>query len=188
MHPIRYTLVSLACLAAAGQTEALADDLCPQVDALILSGQHIVPFADIAVPGPDELRNETLHSGNALLGLFTQCTLVDQLDDALRPSSTLTCSLVENEGEPVTEASRAGFITGALARLEDISVCLALKDGWATYGDVMEGEFSAYLNDWAEIRPEDAISAELTKSQQGDLPLDPIRLSMTLQTGRDDER
>ncbi|MEQ9505729.1 MAG: hypothetical protein RLO80_05625 [Hyphomonas sp.] len=188
MHPIRLAFASFACAAALGTQAALANDLCDKVDALIISGQHIVPFNTIVPPRPDDPRNDTVQSGDALLGLFSQCTLVDSFDDAFRLSSSLTCTLIENDGEPVTEASRADFLADELARLEEISVCLAMKDGWSMYGDVMEGEFTAYLNDWAEVRPEDAIGAELSVLQLEETPLVNAQLRMELQTDVGDVR
>ena len=188
MHSIRLTLAGFACAAAFGTPAALAEGVCAQVDALIFSGQHIVPFNTIVPPRPDDPRNDTVQSGDALLGLFSQCTLVDSFDDAFRLSSTLVCTLVENGGEPVTEASRADFLADELARFEEISICLAMKDGWSMYGDVMEGEFTAYLNEWAEVRPEDAIGAELSVLQLEETPLVNTQLRMELQTNPDAPR
>jgi hypothetical protein len=182
MHPIRFTLASLACVAGLGAPAALADELCDKVDALILSGQQDVSFADVSEPRPNALRNDEIRSGDALLGLFTKCTLVDEVDNAGRNNSTLTCSVTENNGEPVTEASRAGFIANELGHFEDISVCIAAKDGWFMYGDVSEGKFESNLNDWAETRPEDGINAELSVLQIEDTPLVNAQLVMQLWT------
>ncbi len=188
MHPIRAAFVSLVCAAAFGAPAAMADDLCAKFDALVLSGQQDASFADVSEPRPNELRNDTVSSGDALLGLFTQCTLVDDVRENGRGNSTLTCSLVENDGAPVTEASRASFIANEVTRLEDISVCLALKDGWFIAGDVREGKFYSNLNDWAETRPEDGIAAELTVLQLEETPMVNAQLVMELKTSLRDYR
>jgi len=188
MNPIRRALTGFACTLALGAPAASADDLCPKVDALVLSGQQDESFADVVAPRAVVPRNEAIRSGDALLGLFTLCTLVDEVDEGGRSTSTLTCSLTENEGEPVTQASRASFIANELTRLEDISVCLALKDGWFIYGDVREGKFYSNLNGWAEVRPEDGIAAELSVLQLEDTPLVNAQLLMQLKTNPRDPR
>ena len=189
MHPIRLFLASLACTAALGAPAALADDLCDKVDALILSGQQDVSFADVFKPRPNELRNDNVYSGDALLGLFTKCTVIDQIDKVGRGNTTLSCVLEEAEGETVTEESRKAYVANEFARFQAISACIAAKEGWGSYGKLAEGRpFNAFLETEAQTRLEDAISAELGIVQMGVAPLYRVELMMNLRTTPRDYR
>jgi hypothetical protein len=189
MHPIRLALTSLAFTAALGIPTASADALCDKVDALILSGQQDVSFADVFKPRPNELRNDNVYSGDALLGLFTKCTVTDQIDKVGRGNTTLSCALTEGETGMVTEESRKAFVANEFARFQAISACIAAKEGWGSYGNLAEGRpFNAFLQTEAQTRLEDAISAELGIVQMGVPPLYRVHLMMNLRTTPRDYR
>lgn len=188
MPPLRLALVSLVSVAALGAPAASADELCDAVDALILSGQQDVSWEAVFKPRPGELRNDNVYSGNALLGLFTKCTVVDEVDDVERSNTTLTCILTENDGTMVTEDSRTAFVANEFARFQAIGACIAAKDGWESYGNVLQGNFNAFLKTEAQTRLEDAISAELGGLQLGAPPLYRVQLRMQLRTTPRDYR
>jgi hypothetical protein len=189
MHPIRFTLASLACVAGLGAPAALADDLCDKVDALILSGQQDVSFADVFKPRPNELRNDNVYSGDALLGLFTKCTVIDEIDKVGRGNTVLSCSVTEAEDGVVTEESRKAFVANEFVRHQAISACIAAKEGWGSYGDLATGgSFNAFLETEAQTRLEDAISAELGVVPMGSAPLYRVMLMMNLRTTPRDYR
>lgn len=189
MHPIRLAFASFACAAALGTPAALADDLCDKVDALILSGQQDVSFADVFKPRPNELRNDNVYSGDALLGLFTKCTVIDQIDDVGRGNTTLSCSLTEAEDGVVTEESRKAFVDNEFARFQAITTCIEAKEGWGSYGNLATGgRFNAFLETEAQTRLEDAISANLGIVQMGVAPLFRVHLMMNLRTTPRDYR
>ncbi|MEQ9505728.1 MAG: hypothetical protein RLO80_05620 [Hyphomonas sp.] len=189
MHPIRLFLASLAFTAVLAAPAALADDLCDKVDALILSGQQDVSFADVFQPRPNELRNDNVYSGDALLGLFSKCTVIDEIDKVGRGSTVLSCSVTEAEDGVVTEESRKAFVANEFVRHQAISACIAAKEGWGSYGDLATGgSFNAFLETEAQTRLEDAISAELGVVPMGSAPLYRVMLMMNLRTTPRDYR
>lgn len=188
MRPLRLVFASLAAAAAPGAPAASADELCDAVDALILSGQQDVSWEDLFKPRPNELRNDNVYPASPLLGLFTKCTLVDEVDGVDRSNTTLTCTLLESDGTMVTEDSRAAFVANEFARFQAIGACIAAKDGWGSYGNVLQGNFNAFLKTEAQTRLEDAISAELGGLQLGAPPLYRVQLRMQLRTTPRDYR
>ena len=188
MSPIRFALSSLACAAVLIGSSASAEDLCAKVDALILSGQQDVSFADVFKPRPGELRNDNVYTGEALLGLFTKCTVQDMIDDVGRGNTTLNCTLDESENARVTEASRITFVANEFARFQQIAACIKAKEGWVSYGALEQGKFNAFIETEAQTRLEDAISAEMLIMQFGVPPLYSVTLLMNLRTTPRDYR
>ncbi len=189
MHPIPLALASLACAALLGAPAAQADELCDAVDKLILSGQQDVSFADVFKPRPNELRNDNVYQGYALLGLFTKCTVIDQVDNVGRGNTTLSCALTEAETSMVTEESRKAFVANEFARFQAITACIAAKEGWGSYGNLAAGgSFNAFLETEAQTRLEDAISADLGIVQMGVAPLYRVHLMMNIRTTPRDYR
>lgn len=189
MHLIHLALAGLAWAALLGAPTAQADELCDAVDQLILSGQQDVSFADVFKPRPNELRNDNVYQGYALLGLFKKCTVIDQIDKVGRGNTTLSCALTEAEIGMVTEESRKAFVANEFVRFQAIAACIADKEGWGSYGNLASGgSFNAFFKTEAQTRLEDAISAELGIVQMGVAPLYRVHLMMTIRTTPRDYR
>lgn len=161
--------------------QSFAEDVCAKLDAVIEAGQADISWENLLKPRPGILRDSGFNNAHQLLAPFDSCRIRDDVDNVKRANSVLYCSILENEGEKVTEETRAAFMSEAFAQYSKLIECMDAKDDWLFY-QANQVTMTGSLKREAQTRLEDGIGITFKIDQFGYAPLYRMNLTMELRT------